>query len=75
MLLITGTSILTGKTILVETVILIDPTRRLRTIQRFDESGAFRYVSIMNERRVVDAVSGALEKYHGEDAPRYTSGI
>ncbi|POM77202.1 Hypothetical protein PHPALM_5446 [Phytophthora palmivora] len=31
--------------------------------QVFDESGAFRSVYVMNEVRVVDAVSGAMEKY------------
>ncbi|DBA03749.1 TPA: hypothetical protein N0F65_004166 [Lagenidium giganteum] len=62
-LIITATSKRTGRPLLVETITAMDSSRRLRTVQRFDESGAFRTVYIMNEKRVVDAVSGALEKY------------
>ncbi|KAJ0402896.1 hypothetical protein ATCC90586_000485 [Pythium insidiosum] len=62
-IIVTATSKRTGQPILVETTTVIDTSRRVRTIQRFDESGAFRSAYVMNERRVVDAVSGAMEKY------------
>ncbi|CAH0473731.1 unnamed protein product [Peronospora belbahrii] len=62
-LIITATSKRSGCPLMVETITGIDNSRRLRTIQRFDESGAFRSVYVMNEVRVVDAVSGAMEKY------------
>jgi hypothetical protein len=55
--------VVAGRPLMVETITGIDSSRRLRTIQRFDESGAFRSVYVMNEVRVVDAVSGAMEKY------------
>ncbi|OQR96161.1 hypothetical protein ACHHYP_16950 [Achlya hypogyna] len=60
-LIITATSKRTGRPVMVETITSIDNTRRLRT--RFDETGGFRFVYVMNERRVVDAVSGAMERY------------
>ncbi|CAK5237608.1 unnamed protein product [Aphanomyces euteiches] len=62
-LIITGTSKRTGRPVFVETITSIDNARRMRTVQRFDESGGFRSVFVMNEKRVVDAVSGALERY------------
>ncbi|KAG6622671.1 Ubiquitin domain [Phytophthora cinnamomi] len=62
-IIITATSKRSGRPLMVETITGIDSSRRLRTIQRFDESGAFRSVYVMNEVRVVDAVSGAMEKY------------
>uniref|UniRef100_K3W9Y8 Ubiquitin-like domain-containing protein n=1 Tax=Globisporangium ultimum (strain ATCC 200006 / CBS 805.95 / DAOM BR144) TaxID=431595 RepID=K3W9Y8_GLOUD len=62
-LIITATSKRSGRPIMVETITGVDSSRRLRTIQRFDETGAFRSVYVMNETRVVDAVSGAMEKY------------
>ncbi|EQC32853.1 hypothetical protein SDRG_09388 [Saprolegnia diclina VS20] len=62
-LIITATSKRTGRPVMVETITSIDSTRRLRTVQRFDETGGFRFVYVMNERRVVDAVSGAMERY------------
>ncbi|TMW60319.1 hypothetical protein Poli38472_000361 [Pythium oligandrum] len=62
-IIITATSKRTGQPIMVETMTVIDTSRRIRTIQRFDESGAFRSVYVMNERRVMDSVSGAMEKY------------
>ncbi|GAB9463047.1 hypothetical protein Gpo141_00000523 [Globisporangium polare] len=61
--IITATSKRSGRPMLVETITIVDSSRRLRTVQRFDESGAFRSVYVMNETRVVDAVSGAMEKY------------
>ncbi|TYZ61540.1 hypothetical protein PybrP1_006864 [[Pythium] brassicae (nom. inval.)] len=60
---VTATSKRTGRPIMVEMITIVDSSRRLRTVQRFDESGAFRSVYVMNEARVVDAVSGAMEKY------------
>ncbi|OQR99926.1 hypothetical protein THRCLA_06337 [Thraustotheca clavata] len=65
LLIITATSKRTGRPVMVETITSIDNTRRLRTVQRFDETGGFRFVYVMNERRVVDAVSGAMERYDG----------
>ncbi|KAF0716543.1 Aste57867_2791 [Aphanomyces stellatus] len=62
-LIITATSKRTGRPVMVETITSIDNARRLRTVQRFDETGGFRFVYIMNEKRVVDAVSGAMERY------------
>ncbi|KAE8912680.1 hypothetical protein PF005_g3465 [Phytophthora fragariae] len=62
-IIVTATSKRSGRPLMVETITGIDSSRRLRTIQRFDESGAFRSVYVMNEVRVVDAVSGAMEKY------------
>ncbi|CAI5731985.1 unnamed protein product [Hyaloperonospora brassicae] len=62
-IIITAISKRSGRPMMVETITGIDSSRRLRTIQRFDESGAFRSVYVMNEVRVVDAVSGAMEKY------------
>ncbi|KAF1773419.1 Ubiquitin-related domain [Phytophthora cactorum] len=62
-LLMVCVCLVAGCPLMVETITGIDSSRRLRTIQRFDESGAFRSVYVMNEVRVVDAVSGAMEKY------------
>ena len=59
-LLLTATSHATGKPILVETVTVVDDMRRVRTVQRFDTSGAFQCLYCFKERRVIDAVTGAL---------------
>lgn len=52
-LIITALSKRTGQPIMVETLSVVDSSRRVRTIQRFDETGAFRSVYVMNERRYV----------------------
>lgn len=53
----TATSKRTGQPVMVETLTVLDTSRRVRTIQRFDESGAFRSVYVMNERRYVSSNS------------------
>ena len=59
-IVLTATSHVSGKPILVETVTVVDDMRRVRTVQRFDASGAFQCLYMFNEQRVIDAVSGAL---------------
>lgn len=59
--LLTATSRETGKIVVVETITLIDDLRRVRSVQRFDGSGAFTAMYLMKEQRVIDSVSGALE--------------
>jgi hypothetical protein len=59
-IVLTATSHVSGKPILVETVTVVDDVRRVRTVQRFDASGAFQCLYMFNESRVIDSVSGAL---------------
>jgi hypothetical protein len=59
-MLLTATSHRTGKPIIVETITVVDDLRRIRTVQRFDETGAFQCLYLCKEQRVIDAVSGAV---------------
>ena len=41
-------------------------TQRIRTVQRFDDiSGALECFCLIRETRVLDAVTGALDRYPG----------
>ncbi|KAL0584754.1 hypothetical protein ABG067_005492 [Albugo candida] len=62
-LVVTAVSKISGCPIMVETMTVLDSSRRLRSVQRFDESGAFRSVCVLKEHRVLDAVSGAMERF------------
>lgn len=61
--LITSTSKRTGRIRMVETITFLDSYNRSRIVQKFDESGDLYLTLISKEQRVVDAVSGAMERY------------
>jgi len=63
-LILTAISHETAKPLIVETVTVVDNLRRVRTVQRFDESGQFKCLYLVKESRVIDAVSGAVEEFH-----------
>ncbi|KAK8799536.1 hypothetical protein WA158_006085 [Blastocystis sp. Blastoise] len=63
LLVTTAISKYTNKPVYIETVTMIDPMSRVRTIQHFSESGAFTGVDLMNEKRVLDQTSGALAQF------------
>ncbi|KAA0145864.1 hypothetical protein FNF31_07928 [Cafeteria roenbergensis] len=62
MLLLTGVHRSSGRPVLVETMTVIDSLRRARTVQRFDAAGSLQSVFAIREARVIDAVSGAIDK-------------
>lgn len=62
MLLLTGVHRSSGRPVLVETTTVIDSLRRARTVQRFDAAGALQSVFAIREARVIDSVTGALDK-------------
>ncbi len=68
-IVLTATSHVSGKPILVETITVVDDVRRVRTVQRFDASGAFQCLYMFNEQRVIDSVSGALVPNSGQAKP------
>ena len=43
------------------------PPQRVRTLQRFDDTGRLACLYLMREERVLDAVTGAVDRY----APAY----
>jgi hypothetical protein len=44
------------------------PLQRVRTVQRFDDRGRLSCVYLMTEERVIDAVTGAVDRYGGRRA-------
>jgi hypothetical protein len=36
-----------------------------RCLQRFNDDGQFKCLYLVKENRVIDAVSGAMEEFHG----------
>lgn len=69
-MILTAISHTTKKPLLVETITMSDDFRRVRTVQRFDSSGAFQVLYHIKESRVIDAVSGAVEEYHTTSGTR-----
>lgn len=61
LLVLTAVDRRTERPLLVETTTVIDELRRVRTVQRFDHSGALLGVYVIKETRVIDAVTGAVE--------------
>jgi len=52
----------TGKPRLIQTIVLVNNLHRVRTSQLFNREGALLTVTTFNENRVIDGISGAVEK-------------
>lgn len=63
LLVINAMNRFTNKPVYLETITLLDPMNRVRSVQHFSETGAFIGVDLMNEHRVLDQTSGALAKF------------
>lgn len=62
-MLITYTSRTTGQPVMIETINYVDDYQRVRIQQHYHKSGELGLVDIYQERRVIDSVSGAVEKF------------
>lgn len=62
-LLLTYTNRQTGQPMMIETIDYIDDYQRVRTQQHFHSNGCLGLVHIYQEQRVIDSVSGAVEKF------------
>ena len=63
LLITTAVNAHTGKPVLVESVTILDNTRRVRTIQDFSSVGNMTDVYVINEKRVLDPSAQSIAPY------------